>query len=382
MAFPHAAVLESLRKYIHLGSKLDINFIPIHLYAGLYRNILLLVIFYASFAIYGRKMIFNGRSAPLSGLGNVFFAFSLIYIGFRPVNEIFVDMTTYAMVFERYAYGFDHVAKDPVFHYLTLILASFLDVNLYFFACAVLYVAPLYLASKKLIGRYWIYCFLFLVGSFSFWAYGTNGIRNGIAASLFVYGLSRARFSEKVIWVAVSIGFHLSMLIPAVCFVVAHFIKSPRICIGIWLVCIVMSITAGSYFANLFSGIALDDQRLDYLTAEVEQGVFSQTGFRWDFVLYSAAPIIAGWYYTLRKGFSDPTYLRIYSTYILSNSFWILIIQANFSNRFAYLSWFLMGIVMCYPILKQRIFANQSTFLSLLLIGYYAFTYVMVVILD
>lgn len=33
--------------------------------------------------------------------------------------------------------------------------------------------------------------------------------------------------------------------------------------------------------------------------------------------------------------------------------FWVLVIRANFSDRFAYLSWFMYALVMMYPLLES-----------------------------
>ena len=39
--------------------------------------------------------------------------------------------------------------------------------------------------------------------------------------------------------------------------------------------------------------------------------------------------------------------------YLTANAFWILVIRSSFSNRFAYLSWFLMAIIIFYPFFKH-----------------------------
>ena len=66
---------------------------------------------------------------------------------------------------------------------------------------------------------------------------------------------------------------------------------------------------------------------------------------------------------------------KIYSIYLFANALWILVIQANFSNRFAYLSWFMLGLVIVYPFLKQLFFKNQSAILGNILLLYFVFTY-------
>ena len=114
-----------------------------------------------------------------------------------------------------------------------------------------------------------------------------------------------------------------------------------------------------------------------YLNAEVSKEEFSQTGFRWDFLLYSALPIFIGRFAIIKQQAIDKTYTFILHTYIFSNAFWVLINTASYSNRFAYLSWFLYPIVLIYPFCKIRFVQNQSVILAVLLIGLTAFTYFM-----
>ncbi|GGD40959.1 hypothetical protein GCM10011361_05140 [Muriicola marianensis] len=143
-----------------------------------------------------------------------------------------------------------------------------------------------------------------------------------------------------------------------------------------------MSLAFGGVWENLFASLGFGDERLaSYLTTRAQEGKFSSTGFRFDFLFYGAAPIALAYYYKFKKGFEDPIYNRILNTYLIANAFWILIIRANFSNRFAYLSWFLMAIVITYPLLKKHFINKQFKFLGLVTIVYYGFTYAMYYIL-
>jgi len=114
-----------------------------------------------------------------------------------------------------------------------------------------------------------------------------------------------------------------------------------------------------------------------YLSATADASKFSSTGFRFDFLIYSAAPLVLAFHYIFKKNFDDPVYKRILHTYIVANAFWIMIIRANFSNRFAYLSWFLMGIVVIYPILKTKMWPQHFKKVGLVVMFYFSFTYFM-----
>lgn len=171
------------------------------------------------------------------------------------------------------------------------------------------------------------------------------------------------------------------MIIPILAFLIASFFPNPKYFIFFWLLSIPISLVFGSSLQSLFATM-FEDDRSSYLTQEASNSVFSSTGFRWDFLIYSASAIFAGWYYIFKRGYSDKTYNIIYCTYLFANAFWIMIIKANFSNRFAYLSWFLMAIVIIYPLLKKYIMDNQYKKIGLIALAYYAFTFFMNFILS
>ena len=127
----------------------------------------------------------------------------------------------------------------------------------------------------------------------------------------------------------------------------------------------------------------MEDRAANYLAGENVQGqdIALKIGFRWDFLLYSATGVYAGWYYIIKHKFNDAFYTRMFNIYLFANAFWILIIRAAYSNRFAYLSWFLLGLIIVYPLIKQQFLKNQSQKLAIILAIYFAFTFFMNLIL-
>jgi hypothetical protein len=256
-------------------------------------------------------------------------------------------------------------------------------VNFFFFLCAVIYVLPLYIISKKWFNNYWFISFLILVGSFSFWGFGTNGVRNGLASSIFLLAVSRDKRVFQIGLLILAIGVHKSLILPIFGFIFAQFFNKPKVMIAFWLLCIPLSLAAGGFWENLFANLGFEDDRLSYLTdGNVNDDDFSSTGFRWDFLMYSATAVYAGWYFIVKKGFEDKIYFWLFNTYVFANAFWILVIRANFSNRFAYLSWFMMALVIVYPFLKMELMKNQHKVLAKVMLIYFAFTFLMNVILS
>lgn len=150
-----------------------------------------------------------------------------------------------------------------------------------------------------------------------------------------------------------------------------------------WLACIVAVILAGPAIGEMIASSGLfDDPRLTLYISSAEEvkaasPFFSSTGFRWDFLLYSALPIVTGCYFIFRQEYRDVMYTWLLNIYIAANAFWILCMYAAFSNRFAQLSWFLMGFVFIYPFFKHRFWTDQERKLACFFPLIYAFTFYM-----
>jgi len=313
----------------------------------------------------------------LRTVGIILLVFLILFLGLRPISgKYFGDMGTYARYFKNYALGAPVTAeKDVLFHYYMKELSYAVGVHGFFLITAAMYILPSYSISKTYFKAYWFYGFLMFVVSFSFYTYGTNGIRNGLASSLFLWGLCYP--NKKIlmgIFFTIAVLFHKTLLLPVMGYVLTLFYNEPKTYLKGWLLTIPMSLFLGSIFITLFASLGFGDDRLSgYLSSEIS----SETRFRWDFLLYSAFPVFAGWYFIVKKEFKDHFYNQVFNTYLLCNGFWILVIRANFSNRFAYLSWFLMAFVIIYPLLKQQFFKNQIIVIAKVVTAYFMFTFLM-----
>ncbi|MEN3324124.1 EpsG family protein [Mariniflexile soesokkakense] len=312
--------------------------------------------------------------------GYLILFFLTIYMGLRPISEkYFVDMKTYSEIYNHYALGGEITIKaDIYFHLFMKICSSFLSVHGFFLMCEIIYIVPLYFVSKKYFSKYWFYAFFMFIVSFSFWTYGVNGIRNGMATSLVLLAISlKDKKALMILFFVLSCLFHQTMLLPIGAFVLTLFVNNSKWYIRGWLLAIPLSIALGSFWENLFASLGFADDRLSgYLTGEKDEA-FANAGFRYDFLFYSSFAVIIGAYFIFIKKYKDPIFIQLFNIYLITNAFWILIIRANFSNRFAYLSWFLMPLVIVYPFLKERFFKKQHVVIGKVLFFYYLFTYFM-----
>ncbi len=355
------------------------DFIPIEFYNDLwYHSILLICLFTYLHTLvlpyYSPKITIYNKVAAFYLLW-----FVLLYIGFRPINGVFIDMTTYARMFERFKMGNGVITNDYGFNYFLLFCTKIMSVKWFFFICACIYTLTIYKACKNWFPTLYFFAFLLFVCSFSFWAYGTNGIRNGMATSLFILAISYQKKNNffLVLFMLLSCSFHTSMTLPIAAYILTRYVTDTKKYYFFWFLAILLSITMGRIWENIFANLGFGDDRLSgYLTTEAGSK-FSSTGFRFDFLLYSAAPLILAYIYKFKNGFKDPLYDRILHTYMISNAFWIMVIRANFTNRFAYLSWFMMAVVIIYPLLKQHLWQNQFQKIGTTLVLYYAFSYFM-----
>ena len=172
----------------------------------------------------------------------------------------------------------------------------------------------------------------------------------------------------------IALGIHRSVLLPILAIVFARFLfRNVRYAIVFWISAIIVSLVAGGAFASFFAGLGFDDRMSQY-TSITDMSEFSKAGFRWDFLLYSAAAVVMAWCVCIKKDLQDNWYNAICTVYCLCNAFWLLVIRSAFSNRFAYLSWFLYPIVIAYPLVNMPIREDQDRFTGCVLIAYAGFS--------
>lgn len=264
---------------------------------------------------------------------------------------------------------------------MVICIQSKLDVTGFFLIVAYGYVLSATWAMKKILPTCPYLGFLFLISSLMYYTFGVNGIRNGLACHMILLGMAyfmEDKWIKAAIIAFLAIGIHRSTLLPIVSVIAAwKFIKEPRYAIYFWLICIVLSLLIGEWVTNLFISIGFDDRMNAYATGHDDGTQFSSTGFRWDFLLYSAMPIVLTWLVNIIRSKRDGWFNIIATTYILCNAFWVLVIRAEYSNRFAYLSWFLYPVIMAYPLCNMRAWYNQDRMAGLILLLYVLFTVIM-----
>lgn len=313
------------------------------------------------------------------------YMFLILFIGLRPLHAVFGDTVIYARIF-RYLHDGIHLLstdRDWLWELFQGWASQVMKVQYFFLLVTIGYIVPMYFACRRLIVDKVDLLMVFCLGAFSFYSYAINGIRNGMACSIMLLALTFVEDEKKanLVFVAlavIAIGFHNSLMLPVGVAVFAYYYRSLIFMFRFWIGAIVLSLLLGPQLGEFFGDLGYDDRMASYVSEEsLKQynSYFSHTGFRWDFLLYSAPPIVLGWYVLFKREFYDFRYYLLLSTYIYSNAFWIMVIYATNSNRFAYLSWFLYPIVLAYPLLKFPVFKqNHTQKTAMILVAHLAFT--------
>jgi len=329
--------------------------------------------------------------------------FSVLYVlffGFRPASPVFGDSYIYRSTYEvmqRYGVYFMHISNngsvdvsnnagsDWIYYSVMFLCAQVMSVNFFFVIVMFFYITMMYQGCQKLDYKHGATLMLFCIGAFSFYGYSVNGLRNGIACSFIILALARFCRGEKL-WPAIlafiALGCHKSVALPIACALFTYYVKKPKYMYIAWACSIVLSLLVGDYLSNLLTLLGYDDRLAANLQSGADVvdswGVEMESRFRWDLLLYSSVPIVLAWYAIFKRKVYNNTYLILLGTYMYANAFWVILIRSLFSNRFAYLSWFLYPIVLAYPLLNFPVFRRQhSKKTAWILLAHFGFTTMM-----
>lgn len=306
--------------------------------------------------------------------GGAICLFMILFIGTRPISDFFGDMPLYYGLYTRgiNSYEWSWSTDNVIFDNLIQLFAYLkIPPTLFYILVAAFYFGCMWKACSRLFPHDSLAAFIVCLGAFSTFSYGTNGIKAGAAAAMFMLALSyRDRLKVCILLMIISYGLHHAMQLPLIAFVCTLFYRNTKFFLYFWFVCLFMAILHISYFQTLFAGLT-DKQGAEYLAGGNFGG---RGGLRIDFILYSFAPVVMLWYATKRMQVKSLFYDSIASIYLFTNGIWLLCMYANFTNRIAYLSWCIYPIVLIYPILNEKWQGNRYKAFSKIAWAHLAFT--------
>ncbi len=334
-----------------------------------YLFIYLFIVTIATFSVYNRyRMSSSGALVKDSSSNTLILALlCTVFIGLRPNDPVFVDTVGYVAGYYYHLHepfvlsaDVENLLFENIYHFF----ASYdLGWHTLFLFMANIYFIGTYLACKKFFPKNTLIAFVVFLGAFSTFSYSVNGVKAGVAAALFLCALAY-RSDKPVlasILVVASWGFHHSMTPCVLSFFTVWFCSKPKWYFLFWVVCLALSAAHVTFFQTLFMSYS-DAKGASYLDAENMAGWEGKTGFRLDFVVYSAIPVLVGYWAIFKKKIDHLKYNRVLCTYLLMNGIWLLCMYAGFTNRIAYLSWFMYPIVLVYPLLDEECDWGSSRF--------------------
>lgn len=299
------------------------------------------------------------------------------FIGFRPLDSIFADMWNYNNAWGRDIFlGFDWSESNFIFDNIFKGLAAKgVDIQYFFLLISFIYFIVSAWSCIKLFKKNALVAYAVFLGAFSTFSYSVNGIKAGAAAALFMLAL--AYYNNKKVSLLIlllSLGFHHSMIMPIFAFILSYIFKQNKYYLFFWVICLGLSAVHITTIMNFLGTLLVgnDDHGASYLFADSESAYV--TGFRLDFILYSAMPIIIGYVAIFKRGFIDKTYSLIWRTYVLANSVWLLCMYASYTNRIAYLSWCIYPFVLLYPFVHENSPMNSKSNLKKVIYSQLLFT--------
>ena len=245
----------------------------------------------------------------------------------------------------------------------------------FFLLIACVYFICAWKACSKMFRGNALAAFVVYLAAFSTFSYATNGIKAGAAGSIFLLAMAyRDNLKKCIPLIIVSFGFHHSMQLPAVVFIITLLCKNPKVYFWGWAMCLLVAFFHITFFQNLFASMT-DERGAEYLLSSSESIWGGKSGFRIDFVIYSAMPVIVGYYILFKKKLRiSKFYASLLNLYMGTNSVWMLCMYASFTNRIAYLSWFLYPVVLIYPFLNENLGPSRYRTFSKIMLAHLGFT--------
>lgn len=356
--------------------------IPVQYYTTVYYIFISSIIFLSILPLFN----VNLENYPYTNARLFFFLLSVIiilFIGFRDPwgsPDYLGDTIRYTKPYENIKLnGLGKKEwRDPAFYTFMYLCTKLMNIQGFYLLCAFLYVIPVAYTFKKYFANYALFAFIVYVSGMSFWNFGINGLRNGLAVSAFIFSLNYVNRKWLMLFIILlSISIHKGMLLPAIAFLLGTYIKNTKLLILIWAFVAVLMYFFGDqieFFISDFLNQTLKiDNRTKYIFSHDYDDII-QRRYRLDFAIYSAVPIVLGYWFIQIRGYNNKFYAVLLNTYIISNTVWLFMIYAAFTSRIAFLSWFLMPIILIYPLLKVKLVKNQGEFIGLMILASLVFT--------
>ncbi|TXF77557.1 EpsG family protein [Chryseobacterium sp.] len=343
------------------------------------------IIFIAFVALYFSAAIdIKKRNFTKTGL---VFAFAtlvalLLLFGLRD-KEIGTDTLMYYWQYKNYRHY--EQGTDFLMGFVFTGLNQFSnDPTLYFFVMAFLYLATFGFAffyyARSLGSNVYLVLFSF-ISLFFFEAMGINTIRQGVSLGFFALALSQyykepVTFFKKsvIIFAVLSVGFHLTGLIPVILFLLVISLRKIRLgyYYFLYFFTLVLSVFSVSIltFKDYIGFLLIDERRSGYLEVAKFSKLYS-IGFKPQFVAFNTLFLLFFVYIRKFVYVSDGS-TQLFKYYLLSSSLFFMVFQLPYSDRWGVMSWVVIPFLLV-PLFKVGTGRRLATATVLLLTAIFLF---------
>ncbi len=271
-------------------------------------------------------------------------------------DDFSIDKPRYTSMFQSlYLWGITDVFKDSGWMSYMWVCTKIFNNNtiLFYLLTASVYVFSYLLFSRRYFDEKSFYFIVMSMGCLGFSSYATNTLRAGFAIAFVLFGLLSKRKIWTLLLMMCAVMFHRSMIIPIFGYYIAGFVKENWAFFLIWIVCLLLSL-ANLNLSPLIENLGFLDERVESYGQTLNSSFISsyKMGFRWDFLIYSIIPMLISVYNIKKHNIEDTALSRLLNMYIFANAIWLLVIRISYSDRLAYLSWFLIPFITLYPVVK------------------------------
>lgn len=284
-----------------------------------------------------------------------------VNIAFRDTD--YSDTMVYTKVFSEMRYigfmdAFQYFGGEKLFNIIVWTTAQFTE-NVYIFLLIiwVLFAIPFIKSLYKLFLPWQVAVVFFTYVNFPFFIYYTqNTIRQGVAIALLLYAITLWLKGEKgktYYTILVITPFLHWMCTPfSMLLLFASKINLKlRMFIGIW------TILAAAFVTNTNKLLILPIWNLipniDAYTGSWAMSEYGNKVNRIDFLVFSGFWIVVSTLF-YQFVYRNDTYIKLIKIYVMFNSLFLLLGFVAYSDRIAINSWFLIPILVWYPIFKSN----------------------------
>jgi len=276
-----------------------------------------------------------------------------------------------------YKYGDSIVGSDLGFNIFNKLLVNLgVTPSLYLFFVSLLFVVPVYYTFKQFKSINKVFLLWFFASLFIFISMSTNVLRQGIGGVFVMWGISiylnRENKSKRfIIPLLIAPLFHFSLILVILLFFISKYLKNIKLAYSILFISIVLSYIGFNLNSTLGNLPVVGNIFLDRMDTYLGENIKNYTvGFRIDFLFFNLFFVAIGYYISNMKIVKESykQYNQIYIAYILLTSYFVLMFNVPYSDRFGILSWIFIPFIM-YPIFDLSPFKFNKLKLGVFILG-------------